>query len=550
MAKTKRTKPKQDKKMKLIICLLLAVVLVNALYYAFSRYEGISGYGDDPTYLYLASTLVHGNFMISPGFIFSVRLTEAYAIAIIYYLFGISTLTSTLWNIISYIGIIIVTFYLAKFVYNEKAGVIAAFLVSIFPLVTKYAVTVGEDIPLAFLASLAILLFLYAERDNRRWMYFFSGMLLVLVWLTSVEGVIIIIFLFLYAFIELLRGRIRIDRSTIFFLYGIAFLFLIVFIFSYINSGYPFITITENTRFYSAVNSTVGGLPTIPSANTDLNFYIDEMFQYNMIRTFTAESLGNAINNMSGQLFGQILNYEYGLYFYLVFPILILLLLFREKRSYFMIAWFLFGFLFLEIGPMHVGITLSPFHITYLLAHRLIRLMLIVAVPLSAIIAIGLTKLLEAKNKYLLALGVVAVIAMLALLYANNYYIATYWYLWQHYPAGLVMQAANFLKGVSPTAHIYLEAQYNGAGLGYSAGAIETYLGNPSGYRVNISISSATNCSAFAADSYIIWSGLPKCAGWTNVLNLTTPTDIPQYIVVAEQPLLGYKPTNIYYINS
>jgi hypothetical protein len=33
-----------------------------------------------------------------------------------------------------------------------------------------------------------------------------------------------------------------------------------------------------------------------------------------------------------------------------------------------------------------------------------------------------------------------------------------------------------------------------------------------------------------------------------NVLNITTPSDIPSYVIQSESPALGYIVTNVYYV--
>ncbi len=538
-------------KAKIIIAIFFCLIIVNALYYAFTHVEGISEYGDDPTYTNLAGALLQGNYKVSPTYIFSLRLTEVFAIGFFYKIFGITDFTSALWNMTSYIGIIMVTFLVVKLFYDDKAALISAFLVSIFPLVAKFAVNIGEDIPLTFLTSLAILLFLYAERNDKKIYYFSSGVVLVLSWLTSYEAGLVIFFVLVYALIELLRKRIRISKTTLCFLLGIAVMFGIVFTYTYFNSGAFFTTVIANSNFYSAVGGSVNGVSTIPSTNTDLNFYINAMFQYQFLNALKhSSSIWQALQFISGELFGTILNYEYGLYFYMLIPIAVLLIIFREKRAYFLMFWVAFLWLGLEIGPMHIGLTLNPLAINYLLAYRLTRFMLIISVPLVGVIGIGLAKLLEPENTVLLVIGAVALLLILAVLYLNNYYTSNFWYYWQHYPNTLIGQAATYLRGVNPNAPIYLEAYYNNAYVGYSEGPISTLLGAPSSGRVDYNIGPNTNCTTFSNGSYVIWAGPAHCAGWTNVLNITVPSSIPSYMIQNENPNMGYIITNVYYVNS
>ena len=449
-----------------IVAALFMLIIISALYFSFTHFEGPSEYGDDPNYLYIASGVLHGNFHLDPGYIFSTRLTEAFAIAFFYYLFGINNLSSSLWNITSYIGIIIVTFLFVRMLYDDKAALLSAFVASIFPIVTEYAVNIGEDIPLTFLCSLAILLFLYGERLKSKAYYFCSGALLVAAWLTSYEAGIVIAFVLLYGFIEIIRKKAKLDRTGIFFVYGIAVMFLIVFAFSQMNAKAPFITITENLRFYSGVGTKVNGLPTIPSTNQDLMYYPRSMFPYEIIQMISHQGVVGAVENLVALIVSPMQNSEFGFYFYLVLPIMLTLLLLREKRAYFAIFWFTMLFLALEFGPMHLGISTNPLRIDYLPAYRLNRFLLVLTVPLAGIIGIGLAKLLESKDKYVLLLGALAVCMVLTVLYLANYNTSNFYYYWQHYPQELVMQAVNFIKTLPATTTVYLEGTYNNANVG------------------------------------------------------------------------------------
>jgi 4-amino-4-deoxy-L-arabinose transferase-like glycosyltransferase len=535
---------------KPIVAALLTLIILNALYFSLTHFEGPSEYGDDPNYLYLGASVLNGSFHISPGYIFSTRLTEAFAVAFFYLLFGVNNLSSSLWNITSYIGIIIVTFLFVRLFYDDKAALLSAFVASVFPMVTEFAVNVGEDIPMTFVCSLAILFFLYGERFKSKAYYFGSGALLVVAWLTSYESAIVIAFVLLYALIELARKKVRLDRTGVCFICGIAFAFLIVFIFSQASSNSPFITITENLRFYSGVGKTVNGLPTIPSTNQDLMFYITAIFPYRITSLIGQFGFIGTVSSLASTIVSPMQNSEFGFYFYLVFPIMLILLLLKDKRSYFAIFWFSMLFLALEFGPMHIGISTNPLGIDYLPAYRLTRFLLIVTVPIAGIIGMGLAKLLESKNEYLLLCGALIALFVISVLFLVNYNTSNFYYYWQHYPEELVMQAVTFVKAVPATTNIYLEGTYNGANVGYSSSEINTYLGNPLGNRVNFSITENTSCSAFAAHSYVIWSGGAHCANWQDVLNITTPEDIPSFIIQEENPILSYRPTNIYYVSS
>ncbi|MEM0150079.1 MAG: glycosyltransferase family 39 protein, partial [Candidatus Micrarchaeaceae archaeon] len=320
----------KDSRYRLIAAVLLLAILANASYYAFTHFEGPSSYGDDPNYLYLASSFINGFYSMNPGYIFSVRIMQFLPTALFYSVFGITNLTSTLWDIISYLGIIAVTFFIVKLFYGYKAALLSSFIVSIFPIVMKFAVNTGEDPPLTFISALAVLMFLYAEKSNKKAYYFASGSLLVVDWLISYEAGVAIAFLLVYALVELLRKRIRIDYSSIFFLYGIAISFLLVFIFSYFTSTppQPFVTITRNIEFYSAVGTRVNGLPTIPTTNNNLYFYPDLFFQYHLLKVMTqSPNIVDDLQNGYNTLFMQNPS-DFGVtYYYLIVAIIAVLAL-------------------------------------------------------------------------------------------------------------------------------------------------------------------------------------------------------------------------------
>lgn len=544
--KRKRLRVKESADTRYIVYSILFLILLSSAIYAFTHYEGPSGYGDDIVYVGLAENMLQGSFHEGVGFIFSARLM-AFAPVAFFLLFGLNTLTASLWNILSYLGLMVVAFYFTKMFYSYREGLIAAFLVGIFPLATKFAVTVGEDVPLAFVISLCVLFFLYGERNKSRKMYLASGVLLVVSWLISYESGVAILFLALYALVEVLRGKIKIDRTSTFFVYGIVLAFLVVFIYSYYNSGMPFFTITENLRFYSAVGTSIGGRSTIPSTNTNLMFYPNMMFQYRFTSLITHSSLKTFLPDLMKVLFPAVPVVEYGLYFYIAFLSAIVLLALRDRRAFFMLSWFAFFVAFLEFGPMSV-ISLHPLSFQYLLSYRLGRFMLVATVPMAAVIAAGMGKLISFRNRYLLAVGIVVLVAALLLLFAQNYQIENYWYEWQMYPQSMVMQAANYLRGTANNSTIYMEILApNGALIGPMT-AFWVYYGN---YNVNNRIrfvGSIINCTDMLNDSYVVWSGAPACSNWVDVYNVTVPNSIPQYIVTQETPNIVRKITNIYYV--
>ena len=535
---------------KILVLIVLVAVMANAAYYVLSHVEGPSAYADDPNYLFLASQVVQGTYTLTPGYIFTLRMGQFLPISVFYYLFGVSNLTSTSWDILSYLGTVFATFLLVRKLYNNKAALISAFLVSIFPEVAIYAVNTSEDVPLMFIGLLALLFFIYAKDGNKKKYYFASGAMLIFAWTTSYEGGVVILFMTVYVLIELARKRITINRNSIFFVYGIAVPLLLIFIYSSLAIHEPFIMITRNLGFYSAVGTHINGLATIPTTDEQPFYYFYTMAQYGLFRTiFNSGSVSAALNNLKTTFTHEPQNYDYGLYFYIVFPAIIALLALREKRAYILIGAFTAYLLTLSFGPMHLGIHLSPFGIDYLVTYRLIRFIIVLVPAMAGIMGIAFAKVLEAKRPPLRYFGLALVLLLLAFLYFNNYMISSFFYWWQMYPESLVLQAANYLRyNVAGTPTIYIEAWVNNATVPYSGADFPAYYGDPSTSKLVFQIDNRTNCTTFNSGGYVVWSGQPKCANWVNVFNVTTPTNIPAYYLAYETSSIYYPPTNVYYV--
>lgn len=579
-------------KRRLLVYLILALIVANAAYYGFTHYEGPSVYGDDPNYLYLASSLLQGTYVMNPGYIFSLRVMQFVPIAFFYAIMGVHTYSASAWDIFSYLATIVVIFFFGRFFYSEKAGLFSAFTLSIFPLLTKYAVTTGEDPPLMFVTSLAVLLLLYGIRYHKPKYYFASGLFLVTAWLISYEaGITIAFVLLLGAYLTFKRlyadkhgikqgakafyltlksfikdGDVRKlykkarllyswlgNNASTFLVLGVAIGFLVTFIFSalYSNSG-PYVTITRNLNFYSSVGGKVNGLPTIPTTDVSLMFYPDDMFPYHFVALLSQHmTLGNLLNVIRNNVFGLGTLTEFGISFYILVLAIIVLALAREKRALFVGIWFAFMFLFLQFGPMSAGISLDPFKIHYILAYRLGRFLIITIPAASVLIGMAFSKLTEFKRLYFMIPGIILVLGLLAIMYFNNSTISSFWYYWQYYPESISIQAGRFIRydsNATASTPIYTEAFYDDAVVPYTGSNMPEYLGDPSTGMLQFTIDNETSCSEFIPGGYVIWHGPPHCSNWINVFNVSKPVGIPEYFIEYETPSLPYVPTNVYYI--
>ncbi len=389
-SKTKRKRLSRNYKIAMIA--IAAFALIYSLVFIIRP----SAYGDDPTYLSLAYGAATGNFVES-SYIFSVRLFMIFPIAIFYKLFGVNLFTDSIWDILCFVGSVVASFYIGKELYDEKVGLLSAFLLSIFPLTAILAPTVSDNIPMMFMTTMAMLSILYAQRRSSRFWYFAAGIFLIASPLVTPEGFIVIPIAVLYLLVELFRKKITINRTSLYLIYGILSIGIALMAFNYVNSGNPLITYTTNANYFSAIGVLQNGqYVTIGSANQNLSFYPQWMLPYNMLQIVSSNISQLNFNPISiwDQIYVTNFNMS-GFFFYALIFAALYLILRKEKRAYFALFWFLAGFLYLEFGPMHFS--LIPFE--YLLTHRLPRFLTLIAVPTVIIIAMALVRWAEASRQ-------------------------------------------------------------------------------------------------------------------------------------------------------
>ena len=136
----------------------LILVLLFALLLRLVFFSGISA-SDDLEYTHLAYQMSKNEFSF-PATHHATRLGIIYPVSVLYGFFGVSEYSSVVFPLlVSIVGIVLI-FYFGKLFFNEKVGLIAAFLLSFFPLDVVLATKLLSDIPSAFFLSLSIFLFL------------------------------------------------------------------------------------------------------------------------------------------------------------------------------------------------------------------------------------------------------------------------------------------------------------------------------------------------------------------------------------------------------
>lgn len=113
---------------------------------------------------YFVSQLDFHSFFFENNNFFAIgRLLLYLPTGLVYRLFGVSDFTSVIFVLSASLLSIIVIYFLGKKILNEKAGLIAAFLLAIYPLNVYHATQYLPDAVIPLFFSLAVLSFLHGE---------------------------------------------------------------------------------------------------------------------------------------------------------------------------------------------------------------------------------------------------------------------------------------------------------------------------------------------------------------------------------------------------
>lgn len=436
--------------------------MLSAAAYALFYLVGPSAYDDDPIYLMLANQLAHSSLAQS-NYIYTARLFQIIPIAIFFKLFGVGVISSGAWDFICYLGVVAVAFYFTKEVYDARAGVISAALVSIFPLLVRSATTATESVPMAFVTSLAILALLYGwRRDSAKW-YLASGFIAISSFMVTPEGAIAIIFSALaLAYLTLTKG---LRRKSVWIICGAAVALLLMFCLNYAYFGNPLHSFTLNNAYYN--DPTISSVLT--SGTQGLMYYPYILFPYNN---------GVDINQV-------------GPYFYFLVAATVYLLIRRESKAHFALAWFWFMLAYLEIGPMHISLYPS---LGYVMIYGVARFLLITAVPMAAILGIALSRALAHEGKATISVSrAMAIIALVAIA-VSSLSLNSYWHSVAYLSSYDQIAISGYLSNLPNSTTVYLPSDLTN---------IYSYLrfDNLSRFKTLMQI---RNCTDFASGSYVV----------------------------------------------
>ncbi len=366
----KKSKRKGKIKIRPEIFLMLIVLFALALrLYFFVGYN----LSNDMSYVNYAVHIFDKGFL--PADSNGVRIAFLYPVGLSLKVFGVSDLSAILYPLLTSILSIVLIFYFGKILISQKAGLLAAFFLSIYPLDIIYATQTMTDVPLSFLTALSALLFILGMRENNAKFFLLSGIVLGLAYLTNITGLLVLLFMAGYA-----AYTRKMSRSYAFVLIGFLLLFSLESVRYFGTSGDLLLRLKVVDAHYSGPDS---------SYNTDLNFY------------------PNLMLNKGPQSI-------YGIFFYAFFISAAYFLWKRNKSTDILLIMFFSFFLYLQFGS-------RSFH-EYMPIHKLDRLLSVLSVPMMLTISAFLCMLSNKKEspRFVLAVLMGTALSLTSLFYTYN----------------------------------------------------------------------------------------------------------------------------------
>ena len=227
--------------------ILLGLILVFALILRLTFFQGV-GTSDSLTTTRYAYDISNDDFPTSKNQGNS-RIGLLIPVSFLYSIFGVNEFSSGIFPLITSLLGIVLIFLFGRLLFNEKVGLIAAFLLSIFPLDILYATRLMSDLPSAVFSALAVYLFLNAEKIDKNQikfvLYAFSGMSLGISF--SIREMAILTFLFFAGYV-IYNKKIKLSYGLV--AVGFLSIFILELYFFYAHTGDIFYRFHSLSGYY------------------------------------------------------------------------------------------------------------------------------------------------------------------------------------------------------------------------------------------------------------------------------------------------------------
>lgn len=295
--------------------IMLFLIVTFGLVIRLIFFSGI-GTSDDLAYTNYADSLNKGEIQ-QDTLTLSTRLGLIYPVSVSYSMLGVNDFSSILFVLLASVGNIILIFYFGKLLFNEKVGLISAFLLSFFPLEVVYSTKLFSDLPSAFFMALGVYLFLYLEKKKPNpALYILSGIFIGIGYLIRESALLIALFFIIY-----ILYKKRIKKYYFLVPAGVLIIFALESFVFYQLTGNPFFRAEESQKYLAeavVAHDYFGRL----------NFPLGLLHYPYMVLTSKLLSL----------------------FYIFALAALLYCIIYRKKESYVMLIWFIPLILYLSFG--------------------------------------------------------------------------------------------------------------------------------------------------------------------------------------------------------
>ena len=485
--------------------LVLFLILASGAFLSVAFFYGPSWINGSDNYIYTweAHSFAQGNFQplgLTLGD--NVKLLLIGGITVFVYLFGYSLFTASLFGVMCFLLTIIVIYFIGKELHSIEAGLVSAFLYSVFPLVLVESSNVGDDIPMAFLVALSVLLVIKGLKSGRRASKFLfaSGFVSLINVLVVPEALIGSFFIFGWLCVNAMLQRKRPSLIKISnFASGAAFALIGIALISVAISGNPLHIIDAYSSNFNSYQGTTPAFSTYYSALFSNDFLA--------LGSNTAHFLQNTSFNVLA----------YGFFGIALALSLLYLLINYRKEAIIPAAWFVFMLLYMGFGTMSFT-SYIPFIV-------MIRYTVIFVPAIVLLVGIALADIIIASKKRYRFTSYIIVTASLAVLAISSVIIAGYMNYSQYKVALPLLEIGGYLntlpsntliQGPSDVPWLIYTSQNNTSSLGYVTS--ENTCKN------------ATALFAFERGSYFIGNLTdPASCNMTEIFHPTSPRWLANY---------------------
>ncbi len=316
--------------------ILLLLILLFSFSLSVSFFYGPSWINGSDNYVYTQDALMVAQGHVAQVGSSSVKFLVLTGIAFFYLVLGYNMFSAALFGITCILLTMAVLYFIGKELHSREAGLFAALLYAIVPMVQVEGSAVGDDVTMVFFLSLSVLLVIMALKTpngRRRNTYFLlAGFVSVINYLSVGEALVGTLFILVLLLVNFTLQHRQSIKGIVFFLGGAMIAGAVITLIGFGIFGNPFYVEHSYQSTWSSYNN--------PSPFLD---FAGDIFSNSLL----AVPSGNLFSSSSSASYNTL---AFGYLGVALVVSLFYLLLKRDKRALMPALWFAVGFLYISFG--------------------------------------------------------------------------------------------------------------------------------------------------------------------------------------------------------